>query len=63
MKIYNSLKKVCVQHNLEIIDINEYETQPNFKEKYDELTKGRKVALSFVSNKITNKIKRVKENE
>lgn len=50
MRTADILKEICKKHNLEIIDVNDYE-QPKFKREFDELTKGRKVSIGFVSNK------------
>ena len=55
MRTYDILKRVCERHNLQIIDIGEYESQPNFKKDFKKLTKGRNVAIAFVSNKF-NKV-------
>jgi len=49
--LYDLLKEVCIEHNLVIVDVNEYH-QPLFKDKFEKLIKGRKVAVSFVSNKM-----------
>lgn len=56
MKTFTILKRICDEHNLQIIDVNDYD-QPDFRKKFDKLTSGRKVAIAFVSNKF-NKIQK-----
>lgn len=61
MRTFDILKKICEEHGLQIIDTNYYENQPDFNKRFEKLTKGRKVAIAFVSNKfdrIANKIQK-----
>lgn len=57
-RTFDILKIIFERNGLEIIDVNEYSTQPDFKKEFDKLTEGRKVSIAFISNKF-NKVNKV----